>query len=155
LQQGDEIKKLLHSLKQEQLILAQQHNKYVPLVVKIAPDLTEAEISHIGQLLVEFAIDGVIATNTTIDREMIKDHPLAQETGGLSGAPVKEKSTQVVALLASVLEGRLPIIAAGGILSADDAQEKLTAGASLVQIYSGLIYKGSQLISDILRLTAS
>jgi dihydroorotate dehydrogenase len=150
LQQGDEIKKLLESLKQEQLILEKQHAKYVPLVVKIAPDLNDEEIAHIANLLVEFSIDGVIATNTTIDREMIKNHPLANEAGGLSGAPVKEKSTYVVAQLAQILNGKLPIIAAGGILTAGDAQEKLAAGASLVQIYSGLIYQGSQLITDIL-----
>jgi dihydroorotate dehydrogenase len=150
LQQGDEIKKLLESLKQEQLILEKQHGKYVPLVVKIAPDLNDEEIAHIASLLMEFSIDGVIATNTTIDREMIKNHPLANEAGGLSGAPVKEKSTYVVAQLAQVLNGKLPIIAAGGILTARDAQEKLAAGASLVQIYSGLIYQGSQLITDIL-----
>ncbi len=150
LQQGDEIKKLLSALKEEQLILQKQYDKYVPLVVKIAPDLSDEEIAHIGGLLLEFAIDGVIATNTTIDREMIKNHPLANEAGGLSGAPVKEKSTYVVAQLAQVLNGKLPIIAAGGILTAAEAQEKLAAGASLVQIYSGLIYQGQQLIADIL-----
>jgi dihydroorotate dehydrogenase len=150
LQQGDEIKKLLAALKQEQLILEKQHGKYVPLVVKIAPDLQDDEILHIAELLLEFAIDGVIATNTTIDREAVKNHPLAQESGGLSGAPVKEKSTYVVKKLAEVLNGQLPIIAAGGILTAQDAQEKLAAGASLIQIYSGLIYQGSQLIADIL-----
>jgi dihydroorotate dehydrogenase len=152
LQQGDEIKKLLDALKQEQLLLETQHGKYVPLVVKIAPDLTDEEITHIGRLLVEFGIDGVIATNTTLDRQMIKNHPLANEAGGLSGAPVKEKSTQVVSKLAQILNAKLPIIAAGGILSAADVQEKLAAGASLVQIYSGLIYKGPQLITDILDL---
>ena len=152
LQQGDEIKNLLFALKQEQLTLEKQHGKYVPLVVKIAPDLNDEEIAHIAGLLLEFAIDGVIATNTTIEREMIKNHPLANEAGGLSGAPVKEKSTYVVKRLAEVLNGKLPIIAAGGILTAADAQEKLVAGASLVQIYSGFIYKGSQLIADILEI---
>jgi dihydroorotate dehydrogenase len=150
LQQGDEIKKLLSALKQEQLLLEKQHGRYVPLVVKIAPDLNDEEIVHIAGLLVEFGIDGVIATNTTIDREMIKNHPLANEAGGLSGVPVKEKSTYVVKQLAAALNGKLPIIAAGGILTAQDAQEKLAAGASLVQIYSGLIYQGPQLITDIL-----
>jgi dihydroorotate dehydrogenase len=150
LQQGDEIKKLLSALKQEQLLLETQHGRYVPLVVKIAPDLTDEEIVHIAELLIEFAIDGVIATNTTLDREKVKTYPLANEAGGLSGAPVKEKSTYVVAKLAEVLQGKLPIIAAGGILTAADAQEKLAAGACLVQIYSGLIYQGPQLINDIL-----
>lgn len=151
LQQGDEIKKLLSSLKEEQLILEKQHGRYVPLVVKIAPDLDDAQIRHIASLLTEFSIDGVIATNTTIDREVIKNHPLANEAGGLSGAPVKAKSTQVVKALAAELNKNIPIIAAGGILSAEDAQEKITAGASLVQIYSGLIYKGPKLLDEILQ----
>lgn len=151
LQQGDEIKKLISALKNEQVKLRIEHARYVPLVLKIAPDLNKDEISHISKLLLEFDVDGVIATNTTIDREMIKDHPLAKEAGGLSGTPVKNKSTQVVASLASELNGRIPIIAAGGILSADDAKEKLAAGASLVQIYSGLIYKGPELIADIVK----
>jgi dihydroorotate dehydrogenase len=149
LQQGNEIKNLISALKEEQLKLQQAHGKYVPLVLKIAPDLNSEEISHIAELLLEFAIDGVIATNTTIARDAISNHPLANEAGGLSGAPVKEKATFVVRELASHLNGKIPIIAAGGILSAADAQEKLQAGASLVQVYSGLIYRGPQLISDI------
>lgn len=151
LQQGDEIKSLLATLKEEQLKLQQQHERYVPIAVKIAPDLTDEEISHIARLLLEFSIDAVIATNTTIARDMIADHPLANETGGLSGAPVKHKSTYVVQGLAAELHGKLPIIAAGGILSAEDAQEKLLAGACLVQIYSGLIYRGPKLIADIMK----
>jgi dihydroorotate dehydrogenase len=151
LQQGDEIKSLISALKEEQLKLQQQHDKYVPLALKIAPDLTVDEISHIARLLLEFEIDGVIATNTTIARNMITSHPLAHEAGGLSGAPVKEQSTFVVRELAAELKGKIPIIAAGGILNADDAQEKLKAGASLVQIYTGLIYRGPQLIEDIVK----
>lgn len=149
LQQGDEIKTLLSLLKDEQVKLQQQHSKYVPLVLKIAPDLTGDEISHISALLLEFEIDGVIATNTTIARDKIAGHPLAQEAGGLSGAPVKEAATAVVRGLAAELSGRCAIIAAGGILTAADAQEKIQAGASLVQIYSGLIYQGPQLVADI------
>jgi len=151
LQQGDEIKSLISALKEEQLKLQQEHGKYVPLVLKIAPDLTTDEIGHIAQLLLAFEIDGVIATNTTIARDAIAGHPLAHETGGLSGAPVKDKSTAVVRELAAELGRRCPIIAAGGILSAADAREKIAAGASLVQIYSGLIYKGPQLIEDIVK----
>ncbi|HEY8157968.1 MAG TPA: quinone-dependent dihydroorotate dehydrogenase [Methylobacter sp.] len=151
LQQGDEIKALISTLKEEQLKLQQEHGKYAPLVLKIAPDLTDEEISHIAKLLLAFEIDGVIATNTTIARNMIAGHPLANEAGGLSGAPVKEKSTLVVQGLAAELNGKIPVIAAGGILSAEDAQEKLEAGASLVQIYSGLIYRGPQLIEDIVK----
>ena len=151
LQQGDEIKALMSALKEEQLKLQQEHGVYVPLALKIAPDLTDDEVSHIAGLLLEFAIDGVIATNTTIARDKIAGHPLANEAGGLSGAPVKDPSTRVVRGLATQLQGKIPIIAAGGILSADDAQEKLTAGASLVQVYSGLIYRGPQLIADIVK----
>ena len=151
LQQGDEIKNLLSSLKEEQLKLQQEYEKYTPLVVKIAPDLDDDEIIHIARLLMEFNIDGVIATNTTISRDAVQGHPHAEETGGLSGSPVKQQSTHVVAGLASELNKETPIIAAGGILTGEDAQEKLEAGASLVQIYSGLIYRGPQLIEDILK----
>ncbi len=151
LQQGDDIKTLISALKEEQLKLHQEHGKYVPLALKIAPDLSDDEISHIAKLLLEFAVDAVIATNTTIARDAIAGHPLANEAGGLSGAPVKEKSTAVVRSLAAELQGRCPIIAAGGILSGRDAEDKLAAGASLVQIYTGLIYKGPQLIADIIR----
>lgn len=151
LQQGDEIGKLLSALKEEQQKLFTIHDRYVPLAVKIAPDLNEEEIGHIAELLLELAVDGVIATNTTIAREKIAGQPLAKEAGGLSGAPLKEASTQVVKRLAAILNSQIPIIAAGGILSADDAQEKLAAGASLVQIYSGLIYRGPHLITEILQ----
>jgi dihydroorotate dehydrogenase len=156
LQQTDELKMLLAALKEEQFKLAEKHLRYVPVAVKIAPDLSDDEIMQIARLLVGFAIDGVIATNTTLDRSAIAGHPLASEAGGLSGAPVKEKSTAVVHRLAMELNGRCPIIAAGGILSADDAQEKIAAGASLVQIYSGLIYQGPQLIAEcVKRLNAA
>ncbi len=151
LQQGDEIKSLMAALKAEQLKLQQEHGFYVPLAIKIAPDLTSDEIIHIAQLLLEFEIDGVIATNTTIARDKIASHPFAHEAGGLSGAPLKDPSTLVVRGLAAELQGKIPIIASGGILNALDAQEKLTAGASLVQIYSGLIYRGPQLIEDIVK----
>ncbi len=151
LQQGDEIRKLLSALKEEQQQLQTQHNKYTPIAVKIAPDLNDEEIQHIAGLLTEFSIDGVIATNTTIERSAIKEHPLAEEKGGLSGEPVRQKSTQVVAHLADELQGNIPIIAAGGIMNYCDAQEKLDAGASLVQVYSGLIFQGPYLINDIMQ----
>ncbi len=151
LQQGDDIKNLLCSLKEEQLKLQKIHDRYTPLVVKIAPDLNDDEIIHIAKLLMEFNIDGVIATNTTVSRDEVQGHIYAKEIGGLSGSPVRKRSTYVVAGLASELNSNLPIIAAGGILSSKDAQDKLKAGASLVQIYSGLIYRGPQLIEDILK----
>lgn len=149
LQQGDELKRLIATLKNEQLRLQRKYQRYIPLLLKIAPDLSEEDISTIAGLLIEFAIDAVIATNTTISREAISDHPLAHETGGLSGAPLKNKSTEVVRSLAGALNGKIPIIAVGGILTAQDAQEKIDAGASLIQIYSGLIYRGSQLITEV------
>ena len=151
LQQGDEIRHLLDALKQEQLRLQQAYGRYTPIAIKIAPDLSEDEIRHIAGLLIEFGMDGVIATNTTIARDKVQGHPHGNETGGLSGAPVREQSTRVIKGLAAELSGKLPIIAAGGILSADDAKEKLNAGASLVQIYSGLIYRGPQLVTEILQ----
>ena len=151
LQQGDKLKALIATLKGEQLKLQREQGFYVPLAFKIAPDLNDDEIAHIARLLLEFEIDGVIATNTTISRDLITDHPLANEAGGLSGAPVKDKATHVVRGLATELNGNVAIIAAGGILSAEDAQEKLNAGANLLQVYSGLIYRGPQLIEDIVK----
>ncbi len=152
LQHGDEIKRLISELKAEQCKLHRHQHRYVPLVLKIAPDLTNGEISHIAGLLLEFDMDGVIATNTTISREAIAGHRLATEAGGLSGAPLQEQSTAVVSALAKELQGRIPIIAAGGICSAADARQKLDAGASLLQIYSGLIYRGPKLIEEIVRI---
>jgi len=149
LQQSDESRKLLAALKEEQFKLQQDHQKYVPLTLKIAPDLTPEDISRIAKLLLEFEIDGVIATNTTIARDRVANHPLAHETGGLSGKPVQEVSTAVVKGLSESLKSKIPIIAVGGILTREDALEKFTAGASLVQIYSGLIYQGPQLIDEI------
>ncbi|MDD2865109.1 MAG: quinone-dependent dihydroorotate dehydrogenase [Methylococcales bacterium] len=149
LQQGDELKKLVSSMKEDQLKLQTQHGRYVPLVLKIAPDLTPEEVRDIADLLMQFNIDGVIATNTTISRDKIAGHSFATEVGGLSGTPVKEMATEVVRLLATELNGALPIIAAGGVMNALDAREKIEAGASLVQVYTGLIYKGASLISEI------
>jgi dihydroorotate dehydrogenase len=99
-------------------------------------------------MLLEYELDGIIATNTTIARDAIINHPLAQETGGLSGKPLRDKSTEVVRSLARFTNGRIPIIASGGIMSATDAKEKFAAGASLVQLYSGLIYQGPKLIKE-------
>ncbi len=153
LQQGDEIKRLLEGLKEGQRQLQLEHGRYVPLALKIAPDLSTEEIGHIARLLLEFEMDGVIATNTTMQRPLLDGHPLVQEKGGLSGAPLRDLSTSVIRLLASELNGKCPIIAVGGILSAADAQEKLHAGASLVQLYTGLIYRGPELLRQILAVT--
>ncbi len=148
LQFGDELKPLLETLKSAQTVLAGQTNRYVPLAVKIAPDMADNDIIMIADLLLEQGIDAVIATNTTISREAVKGLPNAEQQGGLSGVPVFQQSTHVVKVLAGQLQGKIPIIAAGGIFSAQDAQEKINAGAQLVQIYTGFIYKGNELIKE-------
>ena len=148
LQGGDDLNTLLAQLKAAQEQLAQQHGKYVPLVVKIAPDLDQAQITQIAVLLMRHRMDGVIATNTTLSREGVEHLRYGNETGGLSGAPVREKSTSVIRQLAAALQGELPIIGVGGILSGVDAVEKIQAGAALVQLYSGLVYRGPSLIAD-------
>ena len=148
LQGGDELDALLSQLKTEQEKLAQQHGKYVPLALKIAPDLDSEQIKQIAALLMRHRIDGVIATNTTLSREGVEHLPQHAEAGGLSGAPVREKSTIVIRQLATELKGELPIIGVGGILNGRDAAEKIQAGATLVQIYSGLIYRGPDLIAE-------
>ena len=156
LQGGDELDALLAQLKTEQLKLADTHGKYVPIALKIAPDLDAGQIKQIAALLTKHRIDGVIATNTTLSREGVENLPHSAETGGLSGAPVRDKSTAVIRALAAELQacaeqGRgsaLPIIGAGGILSGADAAEKINAGAALVQVYSGLIYRGPALVGE-------
>lgn len=148
LQGGDELDALLTKLKTEQEKLAQQHGIYVPLALKIAPDLDQDQIKQISSLLMRHRIDGVIATNTTLSREGIEQFALHAETGGLSGAPVRKKSTDVIRQLATELKGEVPIIGVGGIMKGEDAAEKIRAGASLVQIYSGLIYRGPELIAE-------
>ena len=149
LQYGDALNELLAALKVEQEQLAKQYNKYVPIAVKIAPDLTEEEVVSIAKSLIDNNIDGVIATNTTLSREGVEGLEHGNEQGGLSGQPVKDKSTTVIKLLAIALDGKLPIIGVGGIASSDDAKEKLAAGASLVQIYTGFIYQGPPLVKEI------
>ena len=149
LQEKEALAHLLATLKLEQTKLANQHGKYVPITLKIAPDLEFEQINEIADLLMEHNIDGVIATNTTLDRDSVQGIEHAEEAGGLSGAPVRKKSTLVIQQLSQRLQGAVPIIGVGGILSGADAVEKITAGAELVQVYSGLIYKGPKLVHDI------
>ena len=149
LQNADELDHLLGALKLNQQKLADEHGKYTPLAVKIAPDLDLQQIDSISALLMKHRIDGVIATNTTISRTGIETLPYASESGGLSGAPLAKRATAVIRRLHGKLQGALPIIGVGGIICAADAKEKVDAGASLVQIYSGLIYRGPQLIREI------
>jgi dihydroorotate dehydrogenase len=149
LQAADALSGLLASLKMQQTKLSEKHGKYVPITLKIAPDLDSNQVIEIADLLMQHKIDGVIATNTTLSRDLVKGMKNADEKGGLSGAPVKNQSTLVVEQLSKRLHGALPIIGVGGILSGTDAQEKIDAGASLVQVYSGLIYHGPKLVRDI------
>jgi len=148
LQFGDELKHLLDVLKAEQKVLTDKTQKYVPLAVKIAPDMQDSDIQLIAELLLEKEIDAVIATNTTISRTAVEGLNHAEEQGGLSGVPVLEQSTHVVRILAKHLNSKIPIIAAGGIFSAQDAQDKISAGAELVQIYTDFIYQGHELIRE-------
>jgi dihydroorotate dehydrogenase len=148
LQFGDSLKQLLEALRQRQEDLAQLYGKRVPLAIKIAPDMSDEETVEVARALIEAGMDAVIATNTTLGRAGVEGLPFGDEAGGLSGAPVRDKSTHTVRVLADELAGRLPIIAVGGITEGRHAAEKIAAGASLVQIYSGFIYKGPALIRE-------
>jgi dihydroorotate dehydrogenase len=154
LQQDAALETLLAALKGLQKKLADQHGKYTPLAVKIAPDLSADEVRALARVLVSYRVDGVIATNTTVDRTAVAGLPRAAEAGGLSGRPLKDKATAVIRTLASALDGALPIIGVGGILSGADAKEKIDAGATLVQIYTGLVYRGPELVAEIARALA-
>ena len=151
LQAREQLESLLAALRDERKRLQREQDRHVPLVLKIAPDLDLTTIRDIAALLPVYGFDGVIATNTTIARDAIADHPLAKEMGGLSGRPLFSPSTEVLRELVRVLKGNLPVIGVGGILSAEDARRKMAAGASLVQIYTGFIYKGPALIGNCAR----
>lgn len=148
LQGESELDALLSQLKDAQQRLADKHMRYVPIALKIAPDVDAEQIKTIAAVLVRHKMDAVIATNTTITRDAVKGLPHAEEAGGLSGAPVFELSNTVIRALHAELQGALPIIGVGGILSGKDAQAKIDAGASLVQLYTGLIYRGPALVKE-------
>lgn len=149
LQQVELLQDLLQALKAEQALFFANHNKYVPLVVKISPDLIADEIAPMAKLLLTEKVDGVIATNTTVHRDGVELSPLAAETGGLSGRPLRKRATEMIKKLHGLLGDNIPIIGCGGIASAEDAQEKMAAGASLLQVYTGLVYQGPALIREI------
>lgn len=155
LQKDDALDDLLAQLKAKQEQLAEQHGKYVPMALKIAPDLDDTQITAIADALRRHRMDGVIATNTTLSRDGVEGLANGSETGGLSGAPVFRKSTDVLKKLSTALAGELPIIGVGGILGGEDAAEKIRAGASLVQFYSGFIYRGPDLVSEVADTLAS
>jgi dihydroorotate dehydrogenase len=155
LQGTDELNALLGALKDKQQRLADMHGKLVPLALKIAPDLDQAQIKAIAAIVLQHRIEGVIATNTTLSRERVVGQTHADETGGLSGGPVYDASNAVIRGLFAELGQAVPIIGVGGILSGDHARAKLDAGAAAVQIYTGLIYRGPALIGECVRATAS
>lgn len=148
LQNETQLEQLLGALKTEQTRLSDQHGRYTPLAIKIAPDLEPDQIAAIASLLLKHKMDAVIATNTTTARDGLEHLPYGNEQGGLSGAPLTERSTAVIHQLATHLQHAIPVIGAGGIMSPADAQAKMEAGADLVQIYSGLIYRGPNLVSE-------
>lgn len=148
LQSGHALTELLETLKKRQLELAEEFQHYVPLVLKVAPDLTIPDIEFIASELMKFKIDGLIVTNTTLSRDGVENLPFGDEAGGLSGAPVFEKSTACLHAFSKLLKDQIPLIGVGGILAGEQAAAKQKAGAQLVQIYSGLIYTGPALIKD-------
>ncbi len=154
LQFGEALKGLLEGIKEKQAQLAQQAGRYVPIAVKIAPDTEDDGIASIAESLLAKEIDAVIATNTTLDRSLVASSPFADEAGGLSGKPLMARSTQVVSVLAKTLSGRMPIIGVGGIQSGEDAVAKMAAGADLIQLYSGFIYRGPALIKEAAKAVA-
>lgn len=150
LQAAEPTARLLDALQRERQELATRTGRMVPIVFKVAPDLAPEHISELGKVFREGGLDGLIATNTTIDRSKIQGHRHCEEQGGLSGAPETELSTQVIAAFSAELGTAVPIIGVGGIMTAEDALAKLAAGATLLQLYTGFIYRGPALIQDIL-----
>ena len=148
LQFGDALKSLLSALKEEQALLTDKFGRRVPMAIKIAPDMSQEEVADLARELVAYELDGVIATNTTLDKSAVTGLQHASEQGGLSGAPLSDSSTEVIRLLSAELSGKLPIIGVGGIVDAKTAADKINAGASLVQVYTGFIYKGPSLIRE-------
>ena len=148
LQEEQALRSLVGTLRDAQEKLAAQHGKRVPMLVKIAPDLSDDDIDACGRVLNDLQVDGVVATNTTVDRLPIEGHRLAGEAGGLSGAPLYGKSTAVLRRLRGRLDPSIPVIGVGGILSGADAAGKIAAGALMVQFYSGLVFRGPDLIAE-------
>lgn len=148
LQNEAALSQLLAVLKARQLELAEQHGKYVPLLVKVAPDLSLLDVESMAAVFIAQGIDGVIATNTTIERQAVAGLQFADEAGGLSGRPVRESATRVLREFHTALNSKLPVIGVGGIANADSAAEKIAAGASLLQIYTGFIYEGPDVITQ-------
>ncbi|MCH1409983.1 MAG: quinone-dependent dihydroorotate dehydrogenase [Verrucomicrobiales bacterium] len=150
LQSADTCRELIQKLQEKRDELKPMHgDKSVPIVIKIAPDLSDGAIKGLAEVFSETKIDGVITTNTTIERAAVSGHPQAEEAGGLSGAPLTDHSTEVLALLRREMDDQVPIIGSGGVMAAADAQAKFDAGAALVQVYTGLVYRGPELVREI------
>ncbi len=148
LQFGETLENLLRDLKFKQRELTQQQDRYVPLVVKVAPDMDDVAIESLAKTFIKYSIDGVIVSNTTLSRDGVESEPDGQQQGGLSGKPLKEKADHSLQVMAAHLDKKIPIIAVGGISCADDAEKKIQLGASLVQIYTGFIYQGPALVHE-------
>jgi len=148
LQEEQALRRLVGILREAQERLGAQHGRRVPMLVKIAPDLSDDDVEAASRVLAELQVDGVIATNTTISRIAVQDHPLSRQTGGLSGEPLMNKSTTVLRMLRTRLPPEIPLVGVGGILSGADAVKKMAAGASLVQVYTGLVYRGPALVGE-------
>ena len=150
LQGGELLETLLGRLVHLRDVLAGEYRRYVPLVVKIAPDMDETQRAWFCEQVLAHGIDGVAATNTTLSRDGVGSHPLAAETGGLSGEPLRDRAQAVLEDLSARLGGRVPLIGIGGIMNGADARDRMEAGADLLQVYSGFIYKGPKLLEDVL-----
>ena len=148
LQAAEPAARLLASLKSEQSNLAAETGRHVPIFMKVAPDVTDEHIAELSRVFLDEGLDGLIATNTTLSRVGVEANPRHEEAGGLSGAPLTERSTEVIGAFASELKGRIPIIGVGGIMNGADAGAKIKAGASLVQLYTGFVYRGPDLIRE-------
>ncbi len=148
LQEEQALRQLIGSLRESQEELGAQHGKRVPMLVKIAPDLSDEDIDAVARVLRDLSVDGVIATNTTVSRMSVQEHRLAYETGGLSGAPLMGQSTMVLRKLRTRLPDSIPVIGVGGILSGADAVAKMAAGATMVQFYTGMVYRGPELVHE-------
>ena len=153
LQDNKNLEILLKAINREQNLLTKKFKKRVPYVVKISPDNSNKQLDSIVKLLFKYQVDGVIATNTTIDKKTIESSKFSKEDGGLSGAPLNKKSTRTIQYLNKILKGKIPIIGVGGIMKGQDGIEKIKNGASLIQVYSGLIYKGPRLIHELCEAT--
>jgi dihydroorotate dehydrogenase len=148
LQEEQALRRLVSILREAQERLGARHGKRVPMLVKVAPDLSDDDIDAAGRVLGDLQVDGVIATNTTVSRIAVQEHPLARAAGGLSGAPLMDKSTAVLRMLRTRLPESIPLVGVGGIMTGADAAKKMAAGASLVQLYTGLVYRGPVLIGE-------